>query len=378
MIRKSSKVLFSIFLAAALLTMTACGGAKIPKQYEYDDLSKYIKLGEYKGLEYHSSEITVTDEEVKEVVDEALTQATTTKDVEEGTVTGTSKLKIDYVGKIDGKEFDGGTATDQEIDIANSAYIDGFAEGLVGHNVGEKVVLNLTFPEDYGNDKVAGKAAEFTVTIKALQVDEVPEYNDEFVKKNTDYKNIAEYEKSIREDLTKSKEESAKASQRSEVFSQIVSSSEIKEYPEKELNARIEQNKKAYEEYAEQYGMKYEEFIESSMGVSADDFNAQLEADAQNTVRNELVLYALAKEYGVEISASDYDDYLMDLLKDAGFTKDSYEEEAGMSIYDYAEENNLFLGMLYEKVMDNVMKDCKEVKTEVTPESEAEAAAHNS
>ena len=187
----------------AAVTMAACSGgstASFLSGYDYDDLTQFIKLGEYKGIEYKKTE-PVSDDDVKARIDEDLTQNAEETKIESGTVTENSIVNIDYVGSIDGVEFEGGTAQGAELDIANSNYIKGFAEGIVGHDVGETFDLHVTFPEDYGEEELNGRDAVFKTTINYMIEKKPAEYTDEWVKKNTEYKDKASYEAAVRKEL---------------------------------------------------------------------------------------------------------------------------------------------------------------------------------
>lgn len=355
---KLFKTTILIFLLTCLLAFTACGGAKVPKKYDYDDLSKYIKLGKYKGIEYDKVQPAVSDTEVQEAINTALSQATKKKEVKEGIATKDSVVNIDYTGKIDGKEFDGGKAQGYELNLAESNFIAGFAEQVVGHKVGETFDINVTFPSDYSNNKeLAGKGAVFTIKINSLITNSTPEYNDDFVKNNTKFKNTKDYEKNLKKQLLADKKKQASGAERQQIFQQILAKSEVKKYPEKELKEAQNTMIKTYKDLAKKNDASYEKYLKSNLGMDKKTFENQTKVASKNTVKQELVLYALADKYDVDISNKDYNDYLDKLLKNAGYTRSEYQKASGMKIEEYAEQNNLFSTMLYEKVMDKVIKD---------------------
>ncbi|MBF1361412.1 MAG: hypothetical protein HXM76_06110, partial [Mogibacterium diversum] len=112
-----------------------------------------------------------------------------------------------------------------------------------------------------------------------------------------------------------------------------------------------------YKALAKKNDMSYEKYLKSSMGMSKKAFENQAKVAAKNTVKQELVLFALAKQYNIKVSDKEYKEYLDKLLKDAGYTRSQYEKAAGMSIEKYADQNNLYDTMVYEKVMEKVLKD---------------------
>jgi trigger factor len=345
----------------AALTLAACSGSSSPaflSAYDYDDLSQFIKLGEYKGIEYEKT-APVTDEDVKAKIDEDLSQNAEETKIESGTVKEDSVVNIDYVGSIDGVEFEGGTAQGAELDIANSNYIKGFAEGIVGHEVGETFDLNVTFPEDYGKEELNGKDAVFKTTINYMIEKKPAEYTNEWVKEQG-YDDKASYEAAVRKELEEEQAANSDSQAKSEVFGTIFDNSEVTEYPEKELGESHERIAKSYETAAKNSGTTLEEYI-SSMGMDTDSFNKAVDEDAQKSVKTELILRQIAKEEGIEFTESDYNDYLTKMLEDAGYTEEQFKETNGTDIYTYAEENSMYIIYMYDRVMTKVMEYSKAV-----------------
>lgn len=361
MLSKKKKIITGVVVLAAILILGFWyffqkDRITVPDTYKYDDLTEYVTLGNYKGIRYTKKVKKVSDSDVQSEVKKAIKKASTTKDVKNGTVGSDSKVKIDFTGKINGKKFDGGSAEDYTLDIANDSMIDGFSEGIVGHKVGDKFDLKLKFPKDYSNKDVAGKNVVFTVKVKAIVKTNTPEYNDAFVEKNTKYKNMAEYEKSIRTKLEKENEATAEKDAYSEVFAKILKDSEVKKYPEKELDASKESMKETYKNLAKQYNLEYEDFLKQYMKMDEKSFNKQVDAYAKNSVKQQLVMRQLAKELDVTVTDEEYNEYLQELLKQNGMTEDSFEEQSGTSLKEYAQQNNMYEGLLYEKIMKQVMK----------------------
>ena len=345
----------------AALMLAACSGSSSPSflsEYDYDDLTQFIKLGEYKGLEYEKT-AAVTDEDVQAKIAENVAQTSESVQIDSGTVAEDSIVNIDYVGSIDGVEFEGGTAQGAELDIANSNYIAGFAEGIVGHQVGETFDLHVTFPEDYGKEELNGKDAVFKTTINFMVEKKPSEYTDEWVNERG-YDDKASYEESVRKELEEEREASAESSERSQVFGKITDSSEVTEYPEKELQTSHDRIAKSYEKAAQSSGVTLEEYI-SGMGLDTDSFNKTVDEDAEKSVKTELILRGIAKEEGIEFSESDYKEYILDMLEQTGYTEKDFEEAQGMDIMQYAEENSFYILYMYDRVMTKVMEYSKAV-----------------
>ena len=355
--RDLSKI--SLLIAGAIFVLTGCGGmdVSIPTDYNFD-CSKYLKLGNYKGLSSDVTAAKVSDGDVESYINSVLEQSKTSTEVKKGTVTTESTVDIDYVGRIDGKKFEGGSGS-TTLDIDNSNFIDGFAEGIVGHKVGETFDINVTFPENYASDDVAGKDAVFTVTVKSMQEEVIPEYNDQFVQDNTDFNNTEEYEADIRKNLQTEKEQEADKNKKLDLFNQIADNSEMTSMPEKEYKSRYKLVIDRYTSAAESNDMSLNDYMTSNYGISEKEFKKNAKKSAKNTVKEELIIHSIADKEGIKISKSEYEKYLKKLIKDAGYTEDTFKSENGLSIEEYAEANNLYTLCLYNKVMDKVIEYSK-------------------
>ena len=363
------KKLFSTGLIAALclssaFTMTGCGEKEPYSDY---DLSEYVTVGEYKGLEYDKISVSVTDEEVEEEIQNRLESHATTEDSETGTVEDGDTVTIAYEGKVDGETFEGGSSDSYDLTIGSGSFIDGFEDGLIGKEVGSVVTLNLTFPEDYEqNTDLQGKDVVFEVNIKSKKVEVVPEYNMDFVSEYySDYDSLEAFEESVRQDLLDSKTQEAEAQVKDTLWQTIVAASEVKKYPEEEKNAIIESQSSSMKQTAEDYGMEWEDYLDA-IGYTEEELNSAIEEYAENTVFQEMLLYSIADAEGIEVTDDEYQEYLQELLTNAGMDEDSFESTYNMTIEEWAEENNLRPSILLDKVMDKVM----EYGTEVSGDEE--------
>lgn len=318
--------------------------------------SKYIKVGTYKGLQYSKVSVKVTSSDIKKEIKTRVKAKATTKSVTTGTVKDGDTINVSYVGKINGKTFTGGSASKTNITIGTTSMIDGFTDGLIGKKVGSKVTLHLKFPKSYSDSSVAGKKVVFTVTIHSKQVTTTPEYNLAFVKKYTDYKTIAAYEASVKKDLLKEKKESAETTVKNNLWSQIVASSTIKKYPQKQVKYEQEKLINQYKKQAKSYNMTWSKYLKSYMNTTESKFNKQAKAYAKTVVKQKLCMYYIADKEGIKVSNTQYNKYLQNLLSDAGFTEASFKKQYSESIQDYAKENDFRSSLLLDKVLDKVMK----------------------
>ena len=336
---------------------------KQSKEYNYD-LSKYVKVGNYKGLEYASQKARVTDEEVDVEIQRRLQKAAKTENSKTGKVENGDTINISFVGKIDGKEFEGGSSESTDITVGTTQMIDGFVEGLIGKNVGESVTLNLKFPDDYGKTDLQGKAVEFKVTINSKKKISVPKLNTEFVKKNSKFTTVKEYKEGVKKELLNQKQKSLDSTVKQELWSRIIDKSKAKKYPEKELNEAMSQANKLEESYkaqAQNYGMEWETYLKTVMRTDKKGFEKLKQEYAKNIVFNRMVMYSIARSENISLSNREYKKEILKILEDNGYDEESFKKAFGKDIETYADEQNWRQKVLFDKVLDKVMKDGKKV-----------------
>ncbi len=336
---------------------------KQSKEYNYD-LSKYVKVGNYKGLEYTSQKASVTDEEVDAEIQRRLQKAAKTENSKTGKVENGDTINISFVGKIDGKEFEGGSSESTDITVGTTQMIDGFVEGLIGKNVGETVTLNLKFPDDYGKTDLQGKAVEFKVTINSKKKISVPKLNKEFVKKNSKFTTVKEYKEGVKKELLNQKQKSIDSTVKQELWSRIIDKSKAKKYPEKELNEAMSQANKLEESYkaqAQNYGMEWETYLKTVMRTDKKGFEKLKQEYAKNIVFNRMVMYSIARSENISLSNREYKKEILKILEDNGYDEESFKKAFGKDIETYADEQNWRQKILFDKVLDKVMQDGKKV-----------------
>lgn len=352
---------------------------KQSKEYNYD-LSKYVKVGNYKGLEYTSQKASVTDEEVDVEIQRRLQKAAKTENSKTGKVENGDTINISFVGKIDGKEFEGGSSESTDITVGTTQMIDGFVEGLIGKNVGESVTLNLKFPDDYGKTDLQGKAVEFKVTINSKKKISVPKLNTEFVKKNSKYKTVKEYKEGVKKELLNQKQKSIDSTVKQELWSRIINKSKAKKYPEKELNEAMSQANKLEESYkaqAQNYGMEWKTYLKTVMRTDKKGFEKLKQEYAKNIVFNRMVMYSIARSENISLSNREYKKEILKILEDNGYDEESFKKAFGKDIETYADEQNWRQKILFDKVLDKVMKDGKKVSQKEYQKIVAEEQAKN-
>ncbi|MEY8354324.1 trigger factor [Lachnospiraceae bacterium 54-53] len=262
-----------------------------------------VTLGEYMGIEVTKDPVEVTDEEVSQAVQSQLEAKVTYNEVDRAIQDG-DQVNIDYVGTKDGVAFDGGTAEGYDLAIGSGQFIDGFEEGLAGAKKGDKVTLNLTFPENYQNADLAGQAVVFEVTVNAVKEKQVPELNDAFVQENSEFKTVDEYKDDMMQSLLKDKNEQAEQKVKSDIYNAILNASKV-EPKQEAIDANFNNVVANYSNQASAYGMDLATFAGAFAGMAEDQFKEALKTQAEAIVEQRLVVTAIAEKEGITITDED-------------------------------------------------------------------------
>lgn len=327
------------------------------------DVEKCVTLGDYKGVTVEKTIQSVTDEDVQNEINNAL--ANYPVEVDQAAKEGDT-VNIDYVGKIDGEEFDGGSDQGADLKLGSGKFIDGFEDGLIGARKGETRTLNLTFPEDYTQD-LAGKAVEFTVTVNAVK-EPLSEPTDQWVADNIEgYDNIADYKAGIRSEQEESNEQTAENQVRYAAWTQVIDNCTINEYPE----TLVEVGKKLYEQQVETYakyaGMELDAYIESS-GLTQEEYQSNMEEYGKNVAAQELVCQAICDKEGFAIGDDDYQKALQDMLTEYGCTEDELIQTYG--------QDNVEQSIMLNRVSNLILENAN--VTEVQADSSADSSSDDS
>lgn len=327
------------------------------------DVEKCVTLGDYKGVTVEKTIQSVTDEDVQNEIDNAL--ANYPVEVDQAAKEGDT-VNIDYVGKIDGEEFDGGSDQGADLKLGSGKFIDGFEDGLIGARKGETRTLNLTFPEDYTQD-LAGKAVEFTVTVNAVK-EPLSEPTDQWVADNIEgYDNIADYKAGICSEQEESNEQTAENQVRYAAWTQVIDNCTINEYPE----TLVEVGKKLYEQQVETYakyaGMELDAYIESS-GLTQEEYQSNMEEYGKNVAAQALVCQAICDKEGFAIGDDDYQKALQDMLTEYGCTEDELIQTYG--------QDNVEQSIMLNRVSNLILENAN--VTEVQADSSADSSSDDS
>lgn len=327
------------------------------------DVEKCVTLGDYKGVTVEKTIQSVTDEDVQNEIDNAL--ANYPVEVDQAAKEGDT-VNIDYVGKIDGEEFDGGSDQGADLKLGSGKFIDGFEDGLIGARKGETRTLNLTFPEDFTQD-LAGKAVEFTVTVNAVK-EPLSEPTDQWVADNIEgYDNIADYKAGIRSEQEESNEQTAENQVRYAAWTQVIDNCTINEYPETLVEVGKKLYKQQVETYAKYAGMELDAYIESS-GLTQEEYQSNMEEYGKNVAAQALVCQAICNKEGFAIGDDDYQKALQDMLTEYGCTEEELIQTYG--------QDNVEQSIMLNRVSNLIMENAN--VTEVQADSSADSSSDDS
>ena len=355
-----------LLVSLMAVSLAGCGEKELSNDY--------IKVKKYKGLEVDKVEVTeVTDVMVEDDIQNTLKSNAKTNEITDRKVAEGDVANIDYVGKIDGEEFEGGSYEGYDMEVGNANFIDGFEDGLVGLKPGETVDLELAFPEDYSNEEVAGKDVVFTVTVNYIAESEVPELTDDFVKSvSEESTTVDEYKEEVKKTLTENYEADAEETLQNEVWSKLLENIEVIKYPEGKVEESKESLAGQYESMAGYYGMEMADFLTNYMGMTEEQFDEKMLESAQSSVKGEIALELIAEKEKLTPTDEEY--------------KAKYEEYVEMygyedvdALIEAAGEETLQQIALQEVVLDWLVDNCVQVEpTEKETKEETKDAADDS
>ena len=262
-----------------------------------------VKIEGYKGLTYTKIDTEVTDEEIEAEVKRDLEKNARIVTVTDRPIQNGDIASIDFKGYIDGEAFPGGEAQDYDLEIGSHSFIDTFEDQLIGKNVGDDVEVNVTFPEEYGQKDLAGKAAKFEVEIKDIKFKELPELTDEYVADTSDCENVADYKNEIAGKLLAAKLENAKNSKQEELLTKLIDMAEM-DVPAPMIELDIDNKIHEFEYNITRQGLSMELYLEY-MGQTMEAMREAYRPMSEKQVKGRLVLEAIAAKENFEITDED-------------------------------------------------------------------------
>ena len=224
-------------------------------------------------------------------------------------------------GTKDEVAFDGGTAEGYDLTIGSGTFIDGFEDGLIGVKIGETKNLDLTFPEDYNNEELAGQKVVFEVKVNSIRVEKTPELTDDFVAQNTEYKTVDEYKAGIKADLLSHKEWQIKLAKWNACWEVAVDNAVVKSFEKAEVESLKQEMTDYYTQTAQYYGMELEDYV-TNLGYTMEDFEKEAEVSARTEAKKRMAAKKIAEIENITVTEEDYKNGVTGIRKAYGYEKD--------------------------------------------------------
>lgn len=315
------------------------------------DVSDYVTIGNYKGLELDNIVQPVSDEDVEAEIEYRLQDSST--EVTDGTVEQGDLATVNYTGTIDGQEFEGGSAEDYEFTVGDSGMAADFDNGVIGMKKGDTKEVTVNFPADYYDTSVAGKTAVYEITLQKFT--RTPELTDQWVAENSDVKTVDEYRQSVKADLEENASELARMDLYASAWTMVLDASEVKEYPQEDIDKASQAYKDLNEQYIQEAGMDMNEFLESQ-GISEEEYEEECSRYAQAKVEQNLIVQGIMDQENLSLEDQETQELQGQLIQEYGVTDINQLVE----IYGQQEVNESLALLRVEKfIVDNATVDEK-------------------
>ena len=330
-----------------------------------------VKLGKYKGVSVTKIDSKVTATEVNDSIKAEL-ERDARMVTKNGKAAKNDTAVIDFEGFIDGVAFEGGKGENYDLVLGSGSFIPGFEDQLIGHKAGEDVDVEVTFPETYQAEDLAGKPAVFKCHIHEVKKKDVPKLDDEYVSDHTEFETVDEYKASVKERLENNKKAEGRRAQEDEAIAKIVEDSEM-EIPDAMLDYQVENMINDFANNMAQQGLSLQQYMQFT-GMTMDAFRDQVRPDALSCTQSSLVLEAIAKAENIEATDADVDAKLEEMSKQYGMELEQLKNLVGENEKE-SMKKDIAIEKAIELIMDNVKETAKKKTTKKADDAEESAEA---
>ncbi len=314
-------------------------------------LKPAVTLGAYKGVEVEKVSTEVTDEELEEAIQKELEQQSRMVPVEGRAIKDGDQISLDFDGSVDGVAFDGGKSENYSLTIGSGAFIPGFEEQLIGKNAGEECEVNVTFPEDYHAEELAGKAAVFKCKIHEIKEKQVPALDEDFIDDAGEFDSVDAYKEDLKKKLTEKKEKSAKDEKQEKVLDVIIEAATM-DVPDAMVDTECKAQVNQFAQQLRMQGMNIEQYFMFT-GLTKEKMAEQVRPRAEKKIKSTLVLEAVAAAEKMEASEEEVNKEIEDMAKEFKMDnlKDTLRDE---------DMKNIKKDIVLKKALDFVTENAKE------------------
>ncbi|HDB0171806.1 TPA: trigger factor [Staphylococcus aureus] len=287
-----------------------------------------VKLGDYKGLEIEKQETELSDDELQEAIDHSLGHLAEMVVKEDGVVENGDTVNIDFSGSVDGEEFEGGQAEGYDLEIGSGSFIPGFEEQLEGMKVDEEKDVVVTFPEEYHAEELAGKEATFKTKVNEIKFKEVPELTDEIANElDAEANTVDEYKENLLKRLAEQKATDAENVEKEEAITKATDNTTI-DIPEAMVNTELDRMVSEFAQRIQQQGLDLQTYFQIS-GQDETQLREQMKDDAEQRVKTNLTLTAIAEAEKIEATDEDIDKELEKMSKQFNISVEDIKNTLG-------------------------------------------------
>lgn len=313
-----------------------------------------VTLGQYKGVEVEKVAVEVTEEEITAELEKVREQNSRMITIEDRPVADKDIAVIDFEGFVDGVAFDGGKGEDYSLVIGSHSFIDTFEEQLIGKNIGEDVEVNVTFPEEYQVQSLAGKPALFKVKIKEIKEKELPALDDDFAQDVSEFDTLAEYKEDIKKSVLERKEKAAKTAKEDAVVDKLIETATM-DIPDAMVATQKRQMAEEFAQRLQMQGLSLEQYFQFT-GMNANAFLENLEPQALKRIQSRLVLEAVVKAENITASEEEVEKQFADMAAAYQMEVDKLKDLIGEK-----EKEAMSMDIAVQKAIDLVASEAKEV-----------------
>lgn len=318
-------------------------------------VSPDVELGAYKGLDVQRGTGEVDEEAVDHEIEQVRQRNAREIEVEDRPVQDDDIVNLDYAGSVDGVPFEGGTAQGQTLTIGSGSFIPGFEEQMVGMNIGEEKDLNVTFPEKYHAENLAGKNAVFHVKVNSIHTRELPALDDEFAKDVSEFDTLDEYKKDVRAKLEEQAKKQADAQFENELVEAVVKESKM-DIPQAMIERKLDEKVQDLAMRMAYQGMRFDDFLKYT-GQTEAQVRDQFRDDATDVVKGELVIKAIRKAENLEPTEEEIDDVIGRYAKASGKDFEEFKKSLNEQQMEYVKEDAATIA-----VLDLLKKEAKKAE----------------
>lgn len=311
-----------------------------------------VELGEYKGIEVEKVEYNVTEEDVEKEIKNIQERNARIIEVEDRAAKEGDTLTIDYKGFVDGEQFEGGTAENQNLEIGSGRFIPGFEDQLIGKNKEDEVEVKVTFPEDYQAEDLAGKEATFEVKIHEIKEKELPQLDDEFAKDVSEFDTLDELKDDTKQKLEEQSKNKEKAENENNVIEKVVENSEM-DIPGAMIERQIDNEVNDFSYRLQFQGLNIDKYFELT-NTTMEDLRDQMKENAEKVVKTDLVLETIGKKEGIEAKDEEVEEELEKMAKQYNQEVEKIKKNIKDGDLDYIK-----MGIIKKKTAEFLVENAK-------------------